>query len=147
MNHTLKAVLLSLLLLCLPALAFGHGSGFEPLDQETVAIRFGYGLGAPIADAEVQVLPPGSQIPHQVGRTDSKGAFAFVPDQPGEWTLIADDGAGHRVEARATVTADGIDMEAPQNLAIPPIWLLIGLLLSLLINAGLISALLASRKK
>lgn len=142
-----KHGLLALLLLCLPTLAMAHGAAYQPVDEEAVAIQFSYILGEPMTGAEVQVLPPDSEAPHQVARADREGRFAFVPNRPGDWTLIADDGAGHRVQARVAVSADGVTLEAPRQLPVSPTWLLGGLLLSLLVNAGLISALLAARKK
>ncbi|TVP60909.1 MAG: hypothetical protein EA349_00835 [Halomonadaceae bacterium] len=136
-----------LLVALFPIMAQGHGAGYEPVDEEAVAIRFAYVLGEPMTGAEVQVMPPGSQAPHQVARADRDGRFAFVPDRPGDWTVIADDGAGHRVQAVVSVSAEGMQLEAPRRLAVPQSWLLGGLLISLLVNAGLVSALLAARKR
>ncbi|MDX1587931.1 MAG: hypothetical protein R3296_03250 [Oleiphilaceae bacterium] len=134
-------------LLLLPLTAMGHGAGFEPVEEESVAVRFAYALGEPMTGAEVKVLPPGSDAPYQVGRADQNGRFAFVPDRPGDWTLMGEDDAGHQVRATVSVSAEGMAVDAPKVLSVPPAWLLGGLLLSLLVNAGLISALLAGRRK
>ena len=47
--------------------------------------------------ADVTVWDPSSADDAFIsGRTDANGAFAFVPDQPGSWRIVADDGRGHR---------------------------------------------------
>ena len=146
MRAILKAGSL-LFVLCLPSIVLGHGAGYEPVDKETVAVRFAYVLGEPMTGAEVEVRPPGTKTAHQVGRADAHGQFAFVPDRPGEWTITAEDDAGHQVKANIAVNAGSAEVETPHHLAVPPMWLLGGLLVSLLANAGLISALLSARRK
>ncbi len=47
--------------------------------------------------------PAGGGTTHQRGETDQQGRFAFVPNVPGEWQAVIDDGFGHRAVARVTV--------------------------------------------
>ena len=74
-----------------------------------VAVRFGYGHDDPARNAGVQVFAPGEAgKPYQTGSTDQRGMFVFAPDRAGEWRVVADDGEGHREEAKVTVGADGV---------------------------------------
>lgn len=70
------------------------------LSQEgrTVVAFVSYEGGIPARGAEVRVTGPEGGGFYLVGVTDPAGLFAFVPDQPGEWRVAADDGRGHRVE-------------------------------------------------
>lgn len=73
-----------------------------------VAIRFGYGPQDPAKGAPVTVFSPAdSGKPFQAGQTDQRGVFVFAPDRPGAWRVVADDGEGHREEARIEVAEDG----------------------------------------
>lgn len=58
----------------------------------------------PRAAIGVTVLgPAGGGTTYQRGETDQEGRFAFVPNLPGEWQAVVDDGFGHRAVARVTV--------------------------------------------
>ncbi len=59
----------------------------------------------PLANAEVTIYSPAdSETAFQQGRTDPKGVFAFVPEAPGEWKFVVDDGLGHRKEVSIILT-------------------------------------------
>jgi uncharacterized GH25 family protein len=73
-----------------------------------VAVRFGYGPQDPAKGAPVTVFSPAdAATPFQTGQTDQRGVFVFAPDRAGAWRVVADDGEGHREEARITVGEDG----------------------------------------
>lgn len=73
-----------------------------------VATRFGYGPRDPAKGAPVTVFSPADPgTPFQTGQTDQRGVFVFAPDRPGAWRVVADDGEGHREEARIEVAEDG----------------------------------------
>ena len=78
-----------------------------------VVVRCAYANGEP-ADAEVLVYSPadGTRI-YQMLRTDPRGRASFVPDRPGEWRAVADDGLGHRTEVRVPVGEAGAPAVAP----------------------------------
>lgn len=68
---------------------------------------------APAKDSDVTVwAPDGGDDSFVAGRTDRNGAFAFVPDQPGTWRIVADDGRGHREALDLTVTGLGASPES-----------------------------------
>lgn len=134
---------------CLAApLALGHGANVEPApDSPTEVLRFTYTAGQPMDGARVQVLMPDSQKVFQVGRTDAQGRFAFVPDRPGTWLVEANDERGHKLQGRVAVGGSAQANAAPRRVQIPPMALIAALLVSLLANAGLVSALIAAKKR
>ena len=62
-----------------------------------------YDGGIPVANAQVTVFAPGEDEVYLTGTTDPAGFFAFVPNNPGNWRAVVDDGMGHRREARLEV--------------------------------------------
>lgn len=144
MSYRSSAV--ALLLLTAAPVAMPHGAGYEhEPDAPAEVLRFRYAAGGTMDGAQVRVSRPDDGGLFQVGRTDPAGRFAFVPDQPGEWTVTADDGQGHQLQARITVGAL-TQQEAAQRVSIPPLALLGALIISLLVNAGLFSAWRAQKK-
>jgi len=86
----------------------------------TVVLSAVYGGSEPAAFCQVSVRSPsklGAEF--QTGRTDARGRFAFVPDSPGDWSVVVDDEMGHRLELQ--VRWNGSAGEAP-DAAAQPIW-------------------------
>jgi uncharacterized GH25 family protein len=96
-------------LLFASGLAQAHGVELKVEKQPgAVAVRFGYGPDEPVKGAPVKVFSPAdAATPFQAGQTDQRGVFVFAPDRAGAWRVAADDGEGHREEARITVGEDG----------------------------------------
>ncbi len=118
--------------------ALAHGAGFTIAeDAPTRVVQFEYTAGQPMTDADIRVQEEGGRL-FQLGKADRHGRFAFSPDQPGTWIVEADDGEGHKL--RAEVAVGGSASGASARALIIPQWaLLILLVVSLLINAGLLS--------
>lgn len=138
---------LSLLLLCaVGGVAHAHGVSHERLPaDDAVVLRLSHVLGEPLAAAGLKVLAPGGE-PWQEGAVDPNGIFAFVPDQPGDWEVVAEDDAGHALRARIPVGGDGAAERASTPVRLSARWLLYGLLASLAANAGFVSLLLGRRR-
>ncbi len=86
----------------------------------TVVLSAVYGGTEPAAFCQVSVRSPNkSGAEFQTGRTDVRGRFAFVPDSPGEWSVVVDDEMGHRLELQ--VRWNGSGAGAPDSAA-QPIW-------------------------
>lgn len=105
--------LLWALCLCLPALVFAHGL---QIDMESssgaVVVRCVFTNGEP-ADAEVLVYSPTEPDRiFQMLRTDLRGFASFVPDAPGDWRVVADDGMGHRTFLDVPITELGVPVTA-----------------------------------
>lgn len=82
-------------------------------------VQVSYYDGAEARDADVTVWAPDSGEDSFVsGRTDRNGAFAFVPDQTGQWRIVADDGRGHR-EVLDLSVSESAAAPAPANSANP----------------------------
>lgn len=129
-------------------LAYGHGANVEiAAEMPTKVVRFSYTAGQPMDGARVQVLMPDGDRLFQVGRTDPQGYFAFVPDRPGTWTVEANDERGHKLQSSVAVGASAAAVQPPSQVRIPRKALLAVLIMSLLANAGMLSALIAAKKR
>ena len=110
--------------------ALAHSHGLTLARQEAsggvIVVRAGYDPGGPVALADVSISPPGDGPPFQRGQTDLNGAFAFLPDAPGPWRVVVNDGSGHRAE-RVVDYQPGAPVEAAAREAKPrgPLWGLI----------------------
>ena len=96
------AVVIGLLLL--PQTVQAHGTE-GALCQGGWVVEAKYAGGEVMSFAKVTVSAPNSDKPFQTGRTDRNGKFAFVPDVPGTWRLVADDEMGHRLTMAVEVPA------------------------------------------
>ncbi len=72
-----------------------HGTHYEVVREGVFGIYASYDGGAPIADAEVLVFPPGKTTPCCTTATDGRGFFAFVPPSDGTWIFQVRDKTGH----------------------------------------------------
>lgn len=129
--------------------AAAHGAGFELVpDAQSTTLRFSYTAGQPVDGAAIRVLSPPDERLHQIGRTDLRGQFSFVPDRPGNWIVEADDESGHKLRAEVSIAGDGMaSADSQTSVAVPRGLLTLLLLVSLLLNVGLISARFARTKK
>ncbi len=103
------------MVLCLPQAAFAHGTE-GTVRQGGWVIQARYAGGEPMSFAKVTVTAPQADKPFQTGRTDQNGCFAFVPDVPGQWRLVADDEMGHRLTLTVEVPAASLASSS----ALPP---------------------------
>lgn len=92
----------------LPDPVLAHGTGYRVIQADrAVAVEFYYSDGAAMAYTESLVFSPeNAEIEHQNGRTDKSGKVVFLPDMPGEWQVSVNDGTGHKVQARISVSSD-----------------------------------------
>jgi len=82
-----------------------------------VVMEAGYsGHSHGISGGDVFIYAPGgAEKAFQTGKTDAEGKFAFIPDQPGEWRVVVDDGTGHKSEK---VISLGEDFFIPEKTVI-----------------------------
>lgn len=129
-----------LLLAC--SLAMAHGVNYSLLEGKAVAVSFSYSGGEPMSYVEAKVFGPGSSpdLEFQNGRTDARGIFAFVPDQPGKWWVEVEDNQGHKGVFQADFGQnDKVIMPlAHDNSGEGPLLLKVVLALSLMLNLALI---------
>lgn len=117
-----RALLIAVLLLPTQAV-LSHGAGYTRETDATILLRFGYSTGEPMEDTDVVLTNPDGVVA-QRARTDREGRYAFVADRAGNWSATADDGLGHKIDARievdaasqATVVGEARQVELPQSL-------------------------------
>ena len=77
---------------CTTVLLLGPSSSvaFDLFATHEVTVQFATQDGKPLANAEVQVFPPGAPKTAVItGRTDAEGKFVFNADQDGFWSAEA----------------------------------------------------------
>lgn len=96
------------------SLAHGHGVTYGVFEEHAVAVRFGYAGGEPMSYVETKVFGPGSSpnVEFQNGRTDARGVFAFVPDSPGSWRVVAVDNHGHKGSLEVGIEQGSVGLRA-----------------------------------
>lgn len=99
-----QAVVLIGLVLLFPRTVPAHGTE-GAVCQGGWVVEAKYVGGEVMSFAKVTVTAPQSDKPFQTGRTDRNGKFAFVPDAPGTWQVVADDEMGHRLTMAVEVPA------------------------------------------
>jgi len=103
------------LVLGLPALCLGHGTGYAVVEGGT-GVKATYDDGSPMAYCDVAVFAPGDpSTEYQTGTTDRNGCFAFFPDTNGNWRVTVDDGMGHLVTANIVVGPEMLHVRAGAN--------------------------------
>ncbi|HEX9535935.1 MAG TPA: DUF4198 domain-containing protein [Stellaceae bacterium] len=71
-------------------LAPAPSAAFDLFATHEVTVQFATQDGKPLANAEVQVFPPGDpKTPVITGRTDAEGKFVFEADRDGFWSAEA----------------------------------------------------------
>ncbi len=111
-----KVIILSTVLIMLNlAGAFSHGLEIEVVMKYPAVISSTiYSANDPAKKILVSIFSPSDKTnPYQTGQTDPAGNFAFIPDAEGIWTIVADDGKGHREEAEVTVSAGFLNPQEP----------------------------------
>ncbi len=95
---------------------WAHDVIHEIQHGNAVIVNVGYESGEIMSYAEVTIFSPENKtIEYQYGRTDANGQFAFLPDAPGEWKIVVDDGNGHGFVANYTVD-ESMNVEIKQSL-------------------------------
>jgi nickel transport protein len=78
----------------LPVLA--HDLQYSVEDARAVVARLYYVDAKPFSFEAYEIYRVGEKLPYQVGRTDSAGRIAFLPDRAGNWRIkvMSEDGHG-----------------------------------------------------
>ena len=90
--------------LLFPVVIFAHGVEYSTFEGG-IGITVKYNTGQLITGAHVKVYSPDdSDELYQWGVTDLNGRFVFSPDKPGEWLVEINDGTGHGIKEKFTVS-------------------------------------------
>ena len=93
------------------ALAPSSSVAFDVFATHEVTVRFATQDGQPMANAEVQVFPPGdAKTPVITGRTNAEGKFVFEAGQDGFWSAEA---KGADQVARLMIRVGGGSQQSP----------------------------------
>ncbi len=114
-NQLLLSLFLSATFFVFGQTAFAHGVHADEATGNAVIVKVQYHGDEPMMYAEVKVYSPDDKKTEYMNcRTDRRGSFAFVPNQKGEWTYTVNDGMGHGVSKKITVT-DDFSIEEPAS--------------------------------
>lgn len=113
----MQKTLIMMLIVC--GTLLGHGVDHNQLSGGT-GIQFHYANGEPLSDSDIQLFRPGeNELEFQIGSTDAKGVFMFLPDTTGPWTIKVSDGLGHGKVVTIDIAAVTDPAAAPGEL---PTW-------------------------
>ncbi|MDR2352825.1 MAG: hypothetical protein LBF22_06605 [Deltaproteobacteria bacterium] len=86
----------------------------EP-NEATIVISFAYDDGTPMNFCEFSLWGPGdTEIEFQKARTDKRGYFSFLPNEPGIWKFEVSDGQGHLAKGQIEVAPLQVNTPATQ---------------------------------
>lgn len=102
------------LVLSMPSRA--HDLQYTVVGGQAVVIKLFYADNTPFTFEGYEIYRDAEKIPYQVGRTDSLGRIAFLPDRAANWRVkaISEDGHGldFKVSTDAAATLSGSEKPA-----------------------------------
>lgn len=99
----------------LPALASAHDLQYQVSGGQAVVVRLFYVDDTPFTFEGYEIYRDGETVPYQVGRTDSQGRIAFLPDRAATWRIKAISEDGHGLDFKLSTDAAAVlaDSEKP----------------------------------
>ena len=91
------------LLMSRPALA--HDLQYTVVGGQAVVIKLFYADNTPFTFEGYEIFRDGEKLPYQVGRTDSQGRIAFLPDRAADWRVKAFSEDGHGLDFKLSTDA------------------------------------------
>jgi len=99
-------LLLPLLLLLAARPVLAHDLQHTVTSGQAVVIKLFYVDNTPFAFEGYEIYHDGEKLPYQVGRTDSLGRIAFLPDKAATWRVKTISEDGHGLDLKLTTNAD-----------------------------------------
>jgi nickel transport protein len=99
----LTAILFSTWSTCAHDLQYTVGSA-----QAAVVIKMFYVDNSPFTFEGYEIYREGEKLPYQVGRTDSQGRIAFLPDRAATWRIKASSEDGHGLDFKLSTDAAAV---------------------------------------
>ncbi len=96
--------------------AAGHELQYSLRQGTAVVVRLQYADKGEFSYESYEIFREGEDIPYQVGRTDAKGAIAFVPDRGGAWRIRTFSEDGHGLDFTIDVDDDQVLRAADRSL-------------------------------
>jgi nickel transport protein len=88
--------------------AMGHDLQYSVRQGTAVVVRLQYADTGEFSYESYEIFREGEDLPYQVGRTDAKGAIAFVPDRGGVWRIRTFSEDGHGLDVTIDVDDDQV---------------------------------------
>ncbi len=99
--------ILFLIFVIYPCVVFAHGVKGEYLfTNKALLIIAQYDDGEPMAYSKIEIKRTDEKHPYQIGFTDYKGRFLFLPDKKGVWLATVQDGMGHMLRLKMDINKD-----------------------------------------
>jgi nickel transport protein len=92
------AIFLITALLCLARPALAHDLQYSVSGGQAVVVKLFFVDDTPFNFEGYEIYRAGEKLPYQVGRTDSRGRIAFLPDRAGTWRVKAFSEDGHGLD-------------------------------------------------
>jgi nickel transport protein len=107
MNMALPSFLCRCLLaLSLPlSTALAHDLQYTTSNAQAVVVKLFYVDNKPFSFEGYEITRAGDKLPYQVGRTDSQGRIAFLPDRADIWRVKTISKDGHGLDFTLTTDA------------------------------------------
>lgn len=99
-------ILLPLLLLLAARPVLAHDLQHTVTSGQAVVIKLFYVDNTPFAFEGYEIYHDGEKLPYQVGRTDSRGRIAFLPDKAATWRVKTISEDGHGLDLKLTTNND-----------------------------------------
>jgi len=88
--------------------ACAHDLQYSVGGGQAVVIRMFYVDNSPFAFEGYEITREGEKLPYQVGRTDSQGRIAFLPDRAANWRIKAMSEDGHGLDFKISTDAAAV---------------------------------------
>ncbi len=99
-----KRWLLSLFMF-LAGTCLAHDLQYTVVGGQAVVIKLFYADNSPFTFEGYEIYRDGEKLPYQVGRTDSQGRIAFLPDRAAAWRVKAISEDGHGLDFKVSTDA------------------------------------------
>lgn len=102
-------------LLCLARPTAAHDLQYSVSGTQAVVVTLFFVDNTPFTFEQYEIYRAGDKLPYQVGRTDSQGRLAFLPDRAGAWRVkvISEDGHGLDFTLKTDAAAQVAAAEKP----------------------------------
>jgi nickel transport protein len=96
MSIPIRMLLIAVLASAWPALA--HDLQYTVVSGQAIVIKLFYADDTPFTFEAYEIYRDGEKLPYQVGRSDSQGRIAFLPDRAADWRVKAFSEDGHGLD-------------------------------------------------
>jgi nickel transport protein len=85
-----------------------HDLQYTVVGGRAVVIKMFHADNSPFTFEGYEIFREGEKLPYQVGRTDSQGRIAFLPDRAATWRIKAISEDGHGLDFKVSTDASAM---------------------------------------